>query len=174
MKRVAAAFFITLAVTAGTASPSAAEPQKPQIFRFPIDDLAVTQGLCGFAVSIHTTGTAVVHVFPTDLWDERVIITAPSTRLTLTNIATGESVWTPSVNMVMQLPHEDGTGTKSLRGLFWRLVIPGRGLVAADVGKLDVLFTFNEAGEIVSEEVVFTAGQQDGTFLQEMCAALIS
>ena len=173
MKRAATTFFVTLAVTAGTALPSA-ESQQPQILRFPIDDLAVTQGLCGFPVSIHTTGTAVVHVFPTELWDEWVIITAPATRLTFTNIATGESVWTPSVNMVMQTPHEDGTGTKSLRGLFWRLVIPGRGLVAADVGKLDVLFTFNQAGEIVSEEVVFTAGQQDGTFLREMCAALIS
>jgi hypothetical protein len=172
MKRILVVVLVSLTGVFGVTTLGAAPSGKPLIFRVPIDDIDLTQYLCGFPVSIHTQGTAVIHVFPTDSWDDRVIITAPGTRLTFTNVTTGESIWTPSVNMIMQTPNDDGTGTKSLRGLLWRLVIPGRGLVAADVGKLDVLFTFDASGQIVSEEVVFSAGQQDGTFLQEMCAAL--
>jgi hypothetical protein len=155
------------------AAPAAAAPaEPPTILRLTIDDEFVTQALCGFPLHVRTTGTAVVHLFATDLFDERVIITAPQTRLVFTNLLTGESVWSPSVNMVAQLPQEDGTGIKSLRGLLWRLVVPGMGLVTADVGKIDLRFTFDEAGEIVSEEVIFSAGQQEGDFLPQICSVL--
>jgi hypothetical protein len=150
---------------------SAAQAGQPLILHLPIDDVFVTNA-CGFPLEVRTSGTAVIHVFPTELWDERVIITAPETRLTFTNLDTAASIWTPSVNMVMQIPHEDGTGTKTLRGLLWRLVLPGEGLITADVGRIDFLFTFNEAGEIVSEELTFSAGQQDGAFLAQMCSVL--
>lgn len=166
------AFVAALFVGSVGAYQASAGGEPPLILRLPVDDAFVTNRLCGYPLEIRTTGTAVVHVFPTDLWDERVIITAPQTRLTFTNLLTGESIWTPSVNMVMQIPHDDGTGTKTLRGLLWRLVLPGEGLVTADAGRLDVLFTFDDAGNIVSEELVFSAGQQHGDFLEQTCTAL--
>lgn len=172
-RRVVFAFLTASLVALGGHEASAAD-EPPLILRLPIDDTFLAQRLCGFPVEIRTTGTAVVHVFPTDLFDPRVIITAPETRLTFTNVVTGESVWTPSVNMVMQIPNEDGTGTKTLRGLLWRLVLPGEGLVTADVGRIDFLFTFDEAGNIVSEELIFSAGQQNGDFLDQVCSALAS
>jgi hypothetical protein len=171
-RRIGFAVVAALCVSAGAYQASAAAGEPPLILRLPVDDGFVTNGLCGYPLEIRTTGTAVVHVFPTDLWDERVIITAPQTRLTFTNLLTGESIWTPSVNMVMQIPHEDGTGTKTLRGLLWRLVLPGEGLVTADAGRIDFLFTFDDAGNIVSEELVFSAGQQNGDFFEQTCAAL--
>ena len=171
-RRVGFAFVAALFVSVGAYRASAAAGDPPLILRLPVDDAFVTNGLCGYPLEIRTTGTAVIHVFPTDLWDARVIITAPQTRLQFTNLLTGESIWTPSVNMVMQIPHEDGTGTKTLRGLLWRLVLPGEGLITADVGRIDVLFTFDDAGNIVSEELVFSAGQQNGDFLEQTCATL--
>lgn len=171
MHRGRVSIFLTAWLVTIAALASAAQAGQPLILRLPIDDVFVTNA-CGFPLEVRTSGTAVVHVFPTDLWDDRVIITAPETRLTFTNLDTAASIWTPSVNMVMQIPHEDGTGTKTLRGLLWRLVLPGEGLITADVGRIDFLFTFNAAGEIVSEELTFSAGQQDGVFLAQMCSVL--
>jgi hypothetical protein len=168
-RRVFWASVAALFVSVGGYRASAAG--GPLILQLPIDDVFVTQ-MCGYPLEIRSTGTAIIHVFPTELWDERVIITAPQTRLQFTNLSTGESIWTPSVNMVMQIPHEDGTGTKTLRGLLWRLVLPGEGLITADAGRIDFLFTFDDEGNIVSEEMIFSAGQQNGDFLEQTCAAL--
>jgi hypothetical protein len=145
---------------------------KPIIIRDEIDDTFVA-GFCGFPMEVHTTGTGVFHVFLDEAGEfERVIITEPRMRITFTNLDTGESIWTPTVNMVLETANPDGTGTQSLRGLLWRLVVPGEGLVTADVGRIDWLYTFDDEGQIASEEVVFMAGQQEGNFLPMLCQVL--
>ena len=152
--------------------PVGAKAAEPIIWRQSIDD-SFTTGYCGFPMEVHSTGTAVFHLFLDEAGDfERGIITAPRTRIQFTNLINGLSVWTPSVNMVQETDNHDGTGTKTLRGLFWHLIVPGEGLITADVGRLDILFTLDSDGVPISEEVVFVAGQQDGTFLPELCAAI--
>ena len=154
------------------ASASSLAAGGPVIIRMPVDDVAVAN-FCGFPLEMRTTGTVFVHLFLDEEGSfDRVLITAPATRLTFTNLNTGESIWTPSVNMVQQSLNDDGTGTTTLRGLFWRLVLPGEGLITADVGRLDLLFTFDEEGNVTSEEVVFVAGIQKNAFLPAVCAAL--
>jgi hypothetical protein len=168
----------TLAIFGAIAAMSAARVEAqgggPIIFREEIDD-SFTTGACGFPMEVRTTGTGVFHLFLDETGSfERLIITEPQVRITFTNLETGESVWTPSVNMVMQVLNEDGTGTKTLRGLLWRLVVPGDGLLTADVGRIDFLFTFDDEGNIISEEIVFSAGQQENNFLPMVCSALAS
>ena len=145
---------------------------SPTIFRQPLDDVFIT-GYCGFPMEVRTTGSGVFHLFLDDQGNfERVIITAPRIRLSFTNLTTGASIWTPSVNMVEDTANPDGTGTQSLRGLLWRLVLPHEGLVTADVGRIDFLLTFDDEGNIIGSEVVFLAGQQEGQFEAALCSAL--
>ena len=154
-----------LSTTVGAAS-------GPVIFRQSVDDTFVTT-FCGFPMEVRTTGTAVVHLFLDDEGNfDRVIITAPETRLTFINLDTGESVWTPSVNMVRDEANDDGTGTQSLRGLLWRLIVPGQGLITADVGRIDYRLTFDSSGNIIDEEVVFSAGIQENQFVPTLCSVL--
>src|SRR5687767_1650532 len=74
----------------------------PLIIRESVDDVFTT-GYCGFPMEVRTTGTAMVRVFFDDSANfDRALITAPETRLRFTNLDTGESIWTPSVNMVQE------------------------------------------------------------------------
>jgi hypothetical protein len=93
-------------------------------------------------------------------------------KMVFTNLITGEAVWTPSVNMTQEQLNEDGTGTKTLRGLLWHLVVPGEGLVTADVGRIDWLFTFDDQGNVVSEDLVFVAGIQENQLPPMLCSVL--
>src|SRR5690242_3671763 len=94
-------------------------------------------GGCSFPLRIEFTGTAHVRLYldasgnPT-----RILITGADVKGTFTNSATGASVWTPSPNMVLVTFNADGTVTQSLRGLLDRIVVPGQGLITADVGRI--------------------------------------
>jgi hypothetical protein len=165
-------FYAPLLLTLALTLPLGAKAAGPIIEKISLDD-TFTTGFCGFPMEVHSTGSAVFHIFLDEAGNfSRGIITAPQTRITFTNLITGESVWTPSVNMVQETDNQDGTGTKTLRGLFWHLIIPGEGLITADVGKLDILITLDSDGVPISEEVVFTSGQQDGAFIPMLCDAL--
>ena len=160
-------FVCAIVVTWGLAATGVkAGGNGPIISREVVDDTFVTN-FCGFPMQVRSTGTAIVHLFL-----ERVIITAPQTRLTFTNLDSGKTVWTPSVNMVLSEANEDGTGTQSLRGLLWHLIVPGEGLITADVGRLDYRLTFDNNGNIIDEEVVFSAGIQQGQFIPTLCSVL--
>jgi hypothetical protein len=159
-------------VTGAFSSPSRPASGAPIIWQEDIEDAFVT-GFCGFPMEVRTTGTGVFHLFLDEDGNfERIIITSPTVRLVFTNLNTGESVWTPSVNMVDQRMNEDGTGTLSYRGLLWHLVVPGEGLVTADVGRIDWLFTFDDEGNVVSEELVFVAGIQENQLPPMLCPVL--
>ena len=153
------------------ALPLAGHSAAPTIFHLSTDDTFIDTS-CGFPLEVITEGTAVVHLYLDEAGAfERAIITAPQTRLTFTNLSNGESVWTPSVNMVTEAQIDADSGTSSLRGLFWHLILPGEGLITADVGRLDLLFTRHADGSF-TEEVFFSAGKQEGAFLFLLCDAL--
>jgi len=163
---------ITVLLTGAVASPVGAQDGGPIIFRDHLDD-TFTTGYCGFPMKVDTTGTGVFHLFLDENGDfERIIITSANIKLSFTNLDTGETVWTPSVNMVEAQLNADGTGTQTLRGLLWHLIVPDEGLLTADVGRIDFLLTFDENGNIISADVVFAAGQQEGEFLSMLCTVL--
>lgn len=160
---------LALVVQMGVLAGLEARGNAPVIVREAVND-TFTTGFCGFPMEVETTGTGIFHEFYDDDGNlERVIVTSAAIRLTFTNLLTGESVWTPSVNMVLV---EIDEVVQSLRGLLWRLVIPGEGLVTADVGRIDFQFVLDENGEVVSEEIVFSAGQQENAFIAAVCDAL--
>ena len=176
LQRKAVSFggFVVFAFLVGGGLAARASGGGPLIIREPVDDTFIT-GYCGFPMEVHTTGTTMVRVFFDNSGNfERALITAPETRVSFTNLDTGESVWTPSVNMVQETANADGTGKQTLRGLLWHLVVAGEGLVTADVGRIDFQFTFDEQGNIESEEVVFAAGQWPGpnVFFDTLCSVL--
>lgn len=161
-----------IVVTWGLATSVRAVGSGPIIFKEIADDTFVTN-FCGFPMQVRSTGTAIVHLFLDANGDfQRVIITAPQTRMTFANLDSGKTVWTPSVNMVISEANEDGTGTQSLRGLLWHLIVPGEGLITADIGRLDYRLTFDNHGDISDEEVVFSAGIQEGQFVPTLCSVL--
>lgn len=158
-------------VAASVAHPGALGGQ-PVVFKMPVDDVFVTN-YCGFPMRVTTTGSAVIHLFLDDAGNfERVIITEPNVKIAFTNLGTDETVWTPSVNMVTEQANEDGTGTQTLRGLLDHLVVPHEGLITADAGRIDFLFTFDDAGNVTNVDVVFLAGQQDNVFVDTVCSVL--
>ena len=136
---------------------------EPLIFSVPAGPDVTYHHLCSFPVLVHTTGNAIFHVFFDSAGNfSHVIITAPQTTLTFTNTINGKSVWTPSVNMVEEYGNPDGTGTQTLRGLLDHIIVPGQGLIAADVGRVDIVYTFDNSGNIIGAQTVFSSGQQDG------------
>ena len=166
-KGVGAALIVAL-LTAGLHAASG----QPLIFRDVIND-EFTTGFCGYPIQVVTTGTGIFHVFFDESGQfERALITAADIKIQFTNLLTGETIWTPSVNMVQESINDDGTGTKTLRGLLWHLIVPGEGLITADVGRLDILVTFDDQGNVIDEEVVFVAGQQDNAFIPALCQTL--
>ena len=172
MKRLVRSLCVVLLFVAIFVARPDALGGRPVVYKMPVDDVFVTN-YCGFPMRVTTTGSAVIHLFLDDAGNfERVIITGPDIKIAFTNLNTGESVWTPSVNMVEERANDDGTGTKTLRGLLDRLVVPHQGLITADAGRIDFLFTFDEDGNIISEDVVFIAGQQDNVFVDTVCGVL--
>ena len=174
MKRRILAAFLSIAwlFTAAFNSLSLPATGAPIIWRAYGED-NFTTNYCGFPMDVHGSGTGIFHLFLDENGDfERIIITAADLKYSFTNQLTGESVWTPSVNMVEEEANPDGTGTKTLRGLVWALIVPGEGLVTADVGRIDWLFTFDSDGNLVSEDLVFLAGIQENQFPEMLCSVL--
>src|SRR5262245_4561026 len=93
---IAAVFSLVLTPFMAFASP-------PQIVEMPAQPDVTFQNFCPFPVLVHTTGRGVAHVFFNNEGAVRdVIITAPNTTLTFTNVTNGHTISTPSVNMVRQ------------------------------------------------------------------------
>jgi hypothetical protein len=150
-------------------TPFMAFAAPPQIVEMPPPPDVTFQNFCAFPVLVHTTGRGIAHVFFNNEGAVRdVIITAPNTTLTFTNVTNGHSISTPSVNMVRQ-SFDGDTVTVSLRGLLDRFVVPGRGLVMADVGRVDMVFTLDSNGNVTSAEQTFASGQQDNGLSPALC-----
>ena len=150
-------------------SPTMAFARPPLIFDVPALPDETLNHLCAFPVLVHGTGHGVFHVFFNNQGAiNDIIITEPGVTLTFTNTTNGHSISTPSVNMVKQSMN-GGTLTVSFRGLLDRFVVPGRGLVMADVGRLDTAYTFDSNGDINSATETFASGHQDNGLSPAIC-----
>ncbi len=91
-----------------------------------------TQFPPGFVVRTSTTGTALFHVA-----GDKIVVTQARSRITWTNVANGRSVWTPSVGNWTMQPDANGNLVVTMSsGILQRIVVPGEGVVSADVGKI--------------------------------------
>jgi hypothetical protein len=86
---------------------------------------------------------------------------------TFTNPLTGASLRTPDVGIDKLTVHEDGGATLMIIGIVGRVVVPGQGLVAGQIGQLRLFF---DSPEDMDPDVLLEAGHQDSD--EELDAAL--
>jgi hypothetical protein len=154
---MAAPFAVTSAVLAA----------KPVIITEPVDE-TVTIACDGFTLERHVTGTVRHRLVDDSAGNPVREIHTISLRHRVTNLATGESVSTRDVGVDRVAINPDGSATVAVIGLVGRVVMPGQGLLAADLGRLVLLF---ESPEDQDPDVLFEAGRHDDIDAA-FCAAL--
>jgi hypothetical protein len=139
---------------------------KPLILKIPVD-FSDTFNDCGFTIVHNTEGFFTVHVFFDTNGIPKIEIDTFVLKETLTNPATGISLFTPDVEADIGTFQQDGSSTLAVVGLLGHIVIKGQGTIAAQVGR--IVFKLDPAGNLIG--VVFEAGQRDD-FVPAVCAAL--
>jgi hypothetical protein len=142
-------------------APGATPVGAPEIQSFHFDHTLTDTYLCGFPVLVHDEGDVRIAVH-TDLYGKLafVNVSASNYRITLTNLASGESLSSPSPEHVRATLEE-----QIHTGLVSRFVMPGIGLLSLDAGRL----VFGEDGVSISGPHMLFEGDVDA-----LCAALVS
>lgn len=168
-RRFIVAGIILVWLLTGAFAPQSLTQSTPTIWRQSVNDTN-TNTFCGFPMRIDTKGTGIIHVWHTPSGGvQRIMITQASMKMTFTNVNNGKSVWSPSVNMQQTRIGSDGSLTQIVRGLVWRIVVPGKGVVAANVGRNDWTLKFTSSGILFSSKI---SGQHDGSIPQALCTVL--
>jgi hypothetical protein len=139
----------------------------PQVFRVPVDQTQ-TLYVCGFPIVRHDEGTLIFQ----DAFDENGNVVWENAifsnwRITFTNPANGKSLTSVRAYNERYVLYDDGSFKAMSAGLVAELIIPGQGLVAANVGVITA--TFDSSGELVS---ILVAGQHDGPIAAFVCPYL--
>jgi len=136
----------------------------------PMDDQ--TEPSCEFPVRIDTVGTGIQHTVLKPDGSKTTLFVQPSTKVTFTNVENGKSLTTPSVNLLMTKRDAFGNVTLSTsKGLIWRIVVPGHGLVAADIGQFGYRVKYDANGNFLSWEPI-SSGIHDGVTVEKLCQYL--
>ena len=169
---LAAVAVATLASGVGAAAAAAAAPASgttTQVFRVPVD-ASSTVSVCGFPVVRRDTGTLVF----VDRFDEQGNVVFENAifsgwTITFTNPATGASISSTRGYVEQFVQYRDGTFLAMSAGLVSGLVVPGEGLVAANVGVIRVLF---DADGAPIPDSILIAGIHDGPIARAVCPYL--
>lgn len=139
---------------------------KPDTFTIEVDDTFEIGECDGFTVIEHVEGTIRVSIHFDNDGNLAMEINRFSLRHTLTNSETGASLFSPDVGIDKFTIHQDGSATLAVIGLVSRIVVPGEGLVFANLGR--IVFDAN-TGEVLS-----VAGPHDdfADLLPLLCSAL--
>ena len=134
--------------------------------------IAASPATCSFDIVAHLEGTRVV----TDFTDRdgalvRRVIHLRSYFITYTNPLSGKSLTSPLAGPAIGEPQPDGTWLVTVPGNDGRFVVPGGGLVFANVGLRIGLRTgaFPPAG---IEEIIKSVGIQDESEFPAVCGPL--
>ena len=166
MKRYA----VGLIVMAALAFISAAWAAKPDAVRIEIDEITPGAIDCGsYELDEHLFGQIILRDF---FQGGEFVMSVNNFALkhTISNPTTGESLTTPDVGADHLMVAEDGSATLAIIGIVARVVVPGQGLVAGEVGKVTLFFT----DPADTEPDVSVAGIHDGFDAVDaaFCAAL--
>jgi hypothetical protein len=132
----------------------------PEIFTFSVDRTFMDTQLCGFPIELHDEGTfRIAFHLDKEGHIQWVNVTTSQYRVTLTNLDTGVSLWTPSPEHIIETAFDT---TNS--GLVARFVLPRVGLLTLDAG----LVNFQNDGDVtVSGPHMLLEGD-----VEALCAAL--
>jgi hypothetical protein len=158
---------LLILVTALPNLASMAAASAPEQYRVPVDQ-AQTWSACGFPIVRHDEGTLIFQ----DAFDENGNVVWENAifsnwRITFTNPANGKSLTSVRAYNERYVLYDDGSFKAMSAGLVAELIIPGQGLVAANVGVITA--TFDSSGELVS---ILVAGQHDGPIAAFVCPYL--
>ncbi|MEK6206194.1 MAG: hypothetical protein AABM32_00985 [Chloroflexota bacterium] len=162
-------YVVSVIVVATLAFTSAAWAAKPDAVRIEIDEIIPGAIDCGsYQLDEHVFGHIILRTF----------FRKGEFVMSLNNIAlkhtisnpTGESLTTPDVGADHLMIAKDGSATLAIIGIVVRVVVPGQGLVAGEVGKVTLFFT----DPADTEPDVSFAGIHDGFDAVDaaFCAAL--
>jgi hypothetical protein len=119
-----------------------------------------TKPSCEFPVRIDAVGTAITQTVLKPDGSKTTLIVQPSTKVTFTNVENGKSLTTPQVYLKMEKSDALGRVTWSTsKGLIWRIVVPGQGLVAADIGQFGYRVRSDAKGNFLSWEPIISGIQ---------------
>ena len=148
-----AALLALVAACLGLSGTAAAA--KPVIERIPVDESSTIP--CGaYSLTNHETGFVVVHTQFDRNGDFRGELVSISITHTITG--PGGTVTSRDVGVDRLVVQEDGSAILAVVGLVSRFVIPGEGLVAAEVGIIRL--RFDGPGD-PTPELLFEAGRHD-------------
>lgn len=166
IRRVGVGLLAALALAASGASGAG-----PEIETIEVDVTNVGAIRCqGFRLDVSIEGQVKVRSFFEDGVPIREVTSFSLTR-TATNPETGESLFTPEVGVEVFSVERDGSATLISAGLITRIVLPGGGLVFADIGLLKFFF---DSPSDTAPDVVVEAGKHQDTALIDalVCEAL--
>jgi hypothetical protein len=160
-------FVVTVNVVFAIVGSALAAASAPEQFRVPVDQIQ-TLSVCGFPVLRHDEGTLIFQdSFDENgnvLWENAIF---SNWRITFTNPANNKSIASIRAYDERFVLNQDGSFRTISAGLVAQLVIPGQGLVAANVGVITAVF--DSSGNLVS---VLVAGEHDGAIAQFVCPYL--
>ena len=163
-------YVVSVIVAATLAFTSVAWAATPDAVRIEVDEIIPGAIDCGsYQLDEHLFGHIILREFFRN--GELVMeLNTVALKHTVYNPTTGESLTTPDVGADHFTIAKDGSATLAIIGIVARVVVPGQGLVAGEVGKVTLFFT----DPADSEPDVSFAGIHDGldAVHTAFCAAL--
>jgi hypothetical protein len=173
MKKLLSAALVACALAAAAVPLAAADAPTSTSTKVNRDVvLAASPGTCPFDIVAHLEGTRVV----TDFTDRdgnlvrRVILLRQFT-ITYTNPLSGKSLSTPLAGPAIGEPLGDGTWLVTVPGNDGRFVVPGEGIVFANVG-LRIGLHEGPFPPATIDEIVKSVGIQDTSEFPAVCSGL--
>lgn len=118
-----------------------ASAESPTTVRIEVDDTLPGDLDCGtFAADHHVFGHVILRQF---FRGGELVMELNNFALkhTVTNPATGESLTYPDVGADHFVVKPDGSGILAIIGIVARVVVPGQGMVAGEIGRVELFFT---------------------------------
>jgi hypothetical protein len=149
----------------GTASAAA-----PEAMRIEVDDFVPGSIDCGsYSLDERVFGHIILREFFKN-GELSMTLNSIALKHTFTNPDTGESLTFPDVGVDHFTIRPDGGGILAIVGIVARVVVPGEGMVAGEIGRVELFFTDPDD----PEPDVTVSGIHDGfpAFENALCAAL--
>lgn len=166
-RKLLVAFLCTTVLVITTVGPALADASAPEQFRAPVDQTQ-TLYVCGFPILRHDQGTLILQdSFDANgnvLWENAIF---SDWRITFTNPANNKSLTSIRAYNERFVLSEDGSFRTMSAGLVAQVIVPGQGLIAANVGVITV--TFDASGQPTS---IVVGGEHDGPIAQFICPYL--
>lgn len=130
-----------------------------------------TNNFCSFPMQVDVFGQTMVHTqYDSTGRLVKMLATMSQGRMTFTNLNTKKSVWTPTAGVFTSKTNPDGGLTFGWSGIKARIVVPGQGLVLADLGTVTWTLKYDAQGKLTFK--LTQGGIQQGVVPPSLCGVL--